>query len=105
MLHAAQIAHPFLTDRGDIDDGQLRLDLRVLEHARDREHGRQAAAIVGNAGRGDAVAVAAYLDLGFGREDRVQVRGNHDGRTLGRGGTLGNDVADVVDGNFQAQAA
>ena len=82
MLHTAQVARAFLADRGHEDDGSLGVQLLVLEDARDRDHGGQAAAVVGNAGRVNAPARAPNRDLGFSGKDRIQVRCQNHRRCL-----------------------
>src|SRR5688500_18041292 len=57
VLHATQIPEPLLADRGDEGDRQARFQLLLLHDARDRDHGRKPARIVGDAGGQDPHSV------------------------------------------------
>ena len=57
LLHAAQIAEPFLADVGDEGDGPGSLDVRFVEGADDAQHQRKTAAIVADSRPFEDVAI------------------------------------------------
>jgi len=76
--HAAEIAFSFLADVGDEEDGAKRSDFSFVQATGDGDKRGEAGAIVGDAGRTHALRFAANFYVGAGREDGVEVRGEHD---------------------------
>ena len=97
LLHAAQIAEPFLADVGDERDRARRLDVGLLHLADDRDHHREAAAVVADARSLEQVALALHLDVGAFGEHRVEMRREHEMRMRGRARIVAEHVADLVD--------
>ena len=76
--HAPEIAFPFLTNVSDEKNGSLRLQVRGLHSACQRQERRQACAIVGNARRAHARAFAMNLHVRAGGKNGIEVRRDDD---------------------------
>src|SRR5690242_10435509 len=103
MAHAAQIARALLTDVADEVDGAVRLDVRPLERASNGEHDRETAAVVADTRAGESVAGALHGDVGPLGEHGVEMSGDRDGRSASGARPFGDNVADAVDVDFEAQ--
>jgi hypothetical protein len=95
-LDTAQIAQPLLADVGHEGDRTLRPHTPGAERARKRHQDCQAAAVVADPGSAKRCTVPRYLDVGFRREHRIEMRGNHQVRPLGYAAPFGDDVASLV---------
>ena len=73
VFHPPQITDSLLTDITDEEHVGLGLDVRVVHGAQHREHGRETARVVRDAGREQCVATRPDGDVGLGGEHRVQV--------------------------------
>ena len=80
VLGAAQIADAFLAGRRDELDGALSAHASAVDLGGEREHDRQPAAVVVDAGADEPLAVAANREIGLARKDGVEVRADDDGR-------------------------
>ena len=97
LLHAAQIAEPFLADVRDERDRAGRLHLRVLHLTHDRHEHREPAAVVADAGSVEDAALALHLHVRPLGEHRVDVRGDDDVRPRRGAGMMAEHVAGPVD--------
>ena len=77
--------------------GARRLDVAGLERAHHRQHHRQPAAVVADAGAANHRALLRDLDVGALGEHGVEVRGEHEVRPRRRARALAEHVADLVD--------
>ena len=84
VLGASQIANAFLAGGRDELDRTLRSHASAVDLGGEREHDRQATAIVVDAGADEALAVAADREIGRARKNGVEVRADHDGRKTSR---------------------
>src|SRR5690606_4256389 len=80
VLHAAQVAGALLADGRGEDDRAARDDPGRRERAGEGEEDGEAAAVVRDPGPAEPAIPAPDRHVGFRWEDRVQVRGNEDGR-------------------------
>jgi hypothetical protein len=74
MLDAAQVTEALLAHVADKQEICLGLDTLMLEGAQHLEHGDEAAGVVTDSRRREAVAVLLDRDVGFRGKHRVQVR-------------------------------
>src|SRR5262249_17634520 len=84
-------------------NGAVGLDVRSLIRPSDREHDGQATAVIPDARPGESCAAALDGDVGALGKDGVEMPRDHDGWTLTRSRTLGDDVSDGVDPSGEAE--
>ncbi len=96
VLGAAQIADAFLAGRRDELDGALSPYASAVDLGGEREHHRQAAAVVVDAGADESLAVAANREIGRARKNGVEMRADDDGRQTSRSRAPADDVAGCV---------
>ena len=77
MTHATEIPTPLFPYGGGEQDGTASRDARLRQGPNDRHEGGEAPCIVRDPGSPQDVAVDAYRHVGAGREDGVQVGGQH----------------------------
>ena len=100
--HAAKIAFAFFADVGDEENRAARLDAGFVNGARDGDEAGEAGAVVGDAGSVEAIAVAADFYFGAGRENGVEMSGEHHDFFVRGAGEFADDVAGFVDRDFEA---
>ena len=100
--HAAEIAFALFADVGDEKNGAARLDSGFVNGAGDGDEAGEAGSVVGDAGRVQAVAVAADFNFGAWRENGVEMRGEHHDFFVGGAGEFADDVAGFVDRDVEA---
>ena len=93
LLRAAQVARALLARGRGENDRRARAKLRAVDHAGEREHRREAAPVVADAGSDQARAVALHAQRHRARKYRVQMRADDNGRGVVRAGTRARDVA------------
>jgi len=90
------------TDVGDEKNCAARLESGFVDGAGDRDEAGEAGAIVGDAGRVEAIAVAADFNFGAGRKNGVEVSGEHYDFFVVGAGEFADHIAGFVDRDFEA---
>ena len=100
--HAAKIAFAFFANVADEKNGALRLEVRELHSARQRQQGRQSAAIIGNSWGGHVAGIAVNFYVRARREHGVKVRRDNYNFFFILTAQFSDDVAGLVDVRGQA---
>ncbi len=97
LFHAAKVAGTLFADVGDEGDGASSGEVGVVHGVDDGEQSGESAAVVADAGTFEDVSGACDVDVSLGREDGVEVGGEHEMWMRLGAGTITEDVACVVD--------
>ena len=97
VLHASEVAEPFLPDRPHEGHAAGGLDPRFVQGSNHAKDDGQPAAVVGNAGSRNCRTRARRLDVGAFRKNGVEVRAHHHARPGGAARPVADDVSDRID--------
>ncbi len=97
MLHAAEVAEPFLADRGDEQDIAASLDSGVQHRAHHGEHEREPPGIVPDSRRDETISFALHGHVGALGENGVEMGNQSHGLTARGSPETGQHVSDAVD--------
>ncbi len=97
VLHASEVAEPFLPYRPHEGHAAGGLDPRFVQSSNHAKDDGQPAAVVRNAGSRDSRTRTRRLDVGPLRKNGVEVRAHHDARPGGAARPLSDDVSDRID--------
>ena len=99
MSHASLVADSFFSDIGDERDRARRDDFASIERTDHAQHRRQAAAVVANARPCEGRAVSGHGEIGPFRENRIEMCGEQQVRSLLLSRPLADHVAERVNAN------
>src|SRR5688500_18757902 len=97
MTHAAEIAGTFFPDVDDEEDSCVMTRVGSLIRAGYRQHHGEPATVVADTRAGHAPALLFHPDVGSLGKNRVEMSGDHDGRTTASPLSLGQHIPDRID--------
>jgi hypothetical protein len=97
MTYAAQVSLAFFTNGSDKKNRTFGLNLRRPQRLNYRDERNESAAVVGDAGREQTIALAPHGEVGSFGKDRVEMSADNDQRSGGSSAKESETVAFFVD--------